>query len=320
MSEQLKDKCPVCQGYLFSDDDIVYCPICGAPHHRDCWDAVGHCGLEETHGTENQYKKEETEKRTENKSLNICPNCIKLLPDDAKFCPYCGYDKENPKDENQMPFQVINLGNQKVFKIDPLGGLKKDEKIEGVEVKDIAKFVSFGSHQILPKFKVLSEDKKAKIWNWFAFLSPYSNALFKKMYMQFFIYIMLELTAYVFLTPIYNLFLNINMPVGSRALDIAKELLANPTNYFNPYIVITAIIGGAIFFGMRIFAGFNQERLYKNHVITTIKKIRKDMDADDELEFAKKGGVRPFLSFFLFFVSTYFASVIPQYLIELLFY
>ena len=42
-------KCPVCHAYLMEDDDIVVCPDCGAPHHRECWKSLGHCGCEELH-------------------------------------------------------------------------------------------------------------------------------------------------------------------------------------------------------------------------------------------------------------------------------
>ena len=50
--------CARCKAYLFSEDDIVYCPVCGAPHHRECYNALGHCALEELHGTENEYSME----------------------------------------------------------------------------------------------------------------------------------------------------------------------------------------------------------------------------------------------------------------------
>ena len=39
------EKCPVCGAYLFDEDDVVFCPECGAPHHRECYNAVGHCAL-----------------------------------------------------------------------------------------------------------------------------------------------------------------------------------------------------------------------------------------------------------------------------------
>ena len=36
---------------------MVYCPECGAPHHRECYNSIGHCALEEFHGTDMQYDK-----------------------------------------------------------------------------------------------------------------------------------------------------------------------------------------------------------------------------------------------------------------------
>ena len=35
--------CPVCNRKFEEGDDVVYCPECGTPHHRDCYKAVGHC-------------------------------------------------------------------------------------------------------------------------------------------------------------------------------------------------------------------------------------------------------------------------------------
>ena len=53
MSADLKGKtCGVCHAYLFPEDDVVFCPVCGAPHHRECYNKIGHCALEEAHGTE----------------------------------------------------------------------------------------------------------------------------------------------------------------------------------------------------------------------------------------------------------------------------
>lgn len=41
--------CPICRAPFTSDADIVVCPICGTPHHRACYLAKGHCGVEEYH-------------------------------------------------------------------------------------------------------------------------------------------------------------------------------------------------------------------------------------------------------------------------------
>ena len=41
--------CPVCDRKFESADDIVVCPECGTPHHRDCYDELGHCFYEDRH-------------------------------------------------------------------------------------------------------------------------------------------------------------------------------------------------------------------------------------------------------------------------------
>ena len=34
-------KCPVCGEQFKKGDDIVVCPECGAPHHRECYEKEG---------------------------------------------------------------------------------------------------------------------------------------------------------------------------------------------------------------------------------------------------------------------------------------
>ena len=68
--------CVYCKAYLLSDDDVVYCPVCGAPHHRECYESLGHCALEELHGTDRQYSREavrEAKEAKEKESKNPEP-------------------------------------------------------------------------------------------------------------------------------------------------------------------------------------------------------------------------------------------------------
>ena len=77
--------CVRCHAYLFDDDDIVYCPVCGAPHHRDCYNELGHCALEEFHGTDKQYDKIKAAEETVSAREATCPpfspiaGCLQLL-------------------------------------------------------------------------------------------------------------------------------------------------------------------------------------------------------------------------------------------------
>ena len=78
--KEINKSCALCHAYLFDEDDVVYCPVCGAPHHRECYNSIGHCALESTHGTENQYdllKEKELELREYFESLPIYTKKLK---------------------------------------------------------------------------------------------------------------------------------------------------------------------------------------------------------------------------------------------------
>lgn len=53
-----KMNCPVCSKPLSDPYDVVCCPECGAPHHRECWSNLGRCGYSELHGTSEQWSLE----------------------------------------------------------------------------------------------------------------------------------------------------------------------------------------------------------------------------------------------------------------------
>ena len=36
---------------FFDDEDIVVCPECGTPYHRECWNRVGTCIHSAEHGS-----------------------------------------------------------------------------------------------------------------------------------------------------------------------------------------------------------------------------------------------------------------------------
>ena len=86
--------CPVCGEKFKESDDIVACPECGAPHHRDCWKKEGHCHFVADHGTDRQWVRPQAgdsansaESAVEGK---VCPHCGEKNPEFAEFCSRCG--------------------------------------------------------------------------------------------------------------------------------------------------------------------------------------------------------------------------------------
>lgn len=86
-------QCPVCGKPFQETDDIVVCPQCGAPHHRECWKQEGHCHFESSHGTGQQWKRPEPSPASPAGTPATDPAGPSANTSAAggKTCPYCGY-------------------------------------------------------------------------------------------------------------------------------------------------------------------------------------------------------------------------------------
>lgn len=52
MADYTGIKCPVCDKPFQPGDDIVVCPQCGAPYHRECYQQEGKCKFDDLHAEE----------------------------------------------------------------------------------------------------------------------------------------------------------------------------------------------------------------------------------------------------------------------------
>ena len=79
MMEFTQYKCPVCNEQFKSGDDIVVCPECGAPHHRECYENNGHCFYEDKHSEDFSFEEIYSENKVDSESTEngtvICKKC-----------------------------------------------------------------------------------------------------------------------------------------------------------------------------------------------------------------------------------------------------
>lgn len=269
-----KQKCAVCSAYLFEEDDVVFCPTCGAPHHRDCYNYIGKCALENLHGTDKQYKKSETleqEQKGENGNNTVpksntktCRGCMKAYPSDARFCPYCGLPSEN-----FSPY----------FRVNPFGKqteIKDDTEIEeGVTALEAAKVVTVNTIRYIPKFLTLKKDKKSS-WNWAAFLVPHAWLAYRKMYKQAIIAAALILISLLFSLP-FNLSIA-QLPMPEQELKGTLELSAYYAEHLSEIGIVPTVLaafGSFLRISVSLFYGIMGDWIYRDHTIETVKKIRK---------------------------------------------
>lgn len=111
-------RCPVCDKDFIQDDDVVVCPECGTPHHRDCYDSIGHCANIEKHGEDFDFESESSD-NSENSAPDgfvKCSSCGAINNKNMMFCTKCNAPLID------IPNQTQNTNTQQNPYGNPMGG------------------------------------------------------------------------------------------------------------------------------------------------------------------------------------------------------
>ena len=318
MSKQLEGKsCQICHSYLFEDDDIVYCPECGAPYHRDCYNSVGKCVLEEFHGTSLQYdkvqkEKAEQEKRgEETKKTRVCPHCKRETTHDGDFCPYCGKSMSGSTENGASHF-AGGFSPYGFMAFDMYGGVPKETIIEDeVTAEEAAAYIGPKASRYLPNFV---NNKKVN-WNWAAFLCPPAWFGYRKCYFQAAVTFAIMLVSFICLVPMYSEMLALigNLPeltanpTPQEAYALAEQLVASaplPT-------LLLFYLSSLLSLASSVLSGLFGERWYRARVLEGVKKVKAEHDGEDKLKtLAAKGGINFFLFVIILLINANSSTVI----------
>lgn len=304
--------CARCKAYLFSEDDVVFCPECGAPHHRDCYNALGHCALESLHGTPEEYSlekeleskrilaeksrqaEESTEKEDNQDVLKTCSMCGEKYERSYNRCPKCSA----PDMSRFAGFEAFDF----------LGGVPADYRLdENVTANDAKLFVATNTHRYIPKFASLNKKNKLS-WNWMAFLFPCAWMLSRKMYKGGIVAgalsVITTLCSYPMTLALYNLGIT---NTGSYPEMMSRFSDAIPQ--IGMGVIACALIGFFIGLIIKLIFGLFSDYFYRDYTINQIKKI-KSQSEDIEFDYRKKGGANLFLFFLGFLIVEYLPSFI----------
>ena len=295
--------CVRCHAYLFPEDDIVYCPVCGAPHHRECYNQLGHCALEEFHGTDRQYDKvkarEEEQAAAEMpntgenaEGLITCQMCHEKYDFALNACPKCGAPN------------IAKAGGSFV-NFDFLGGVPADYDIgDGITADEAKRFVAANTPRYIPKFAVLNAKNKLS-WNWLAFLFPCGWMLSRKMYKNGVIAGLLTVISSLFYLPFMNAINNLGTTPGETQAQIMQSIYEHLPKM--GAAVIAALLAGFVLnIAVRILSALFGDYLYKQYAISSVKTIRAESE-DMDYDYRKKGGV----NIFLFLLGTMAVQYLP---------
>lgn len=298
--------CPVCEQPFTEADDIVTCPECGAPHHRTCWQQEGHCHFAEDHGTERQWKKPvaktppETEQEAPKaaQSVKICPHCGSENPGFAEFCSRCGqalpfneWSQPPNGGQPQRPGGVYNeYAPFHMPTFDPLGGVPKDEDIDGASAEDLALSVGANTAYYIPRFQKMAGKHRSTAsktqWNWPAFLIPPYWLLYRKQYLAGGIVMVFWIVLTILRQFAYQAVFQVvgqDFTVNSIQTAMEDGLLSVPLQIF--FLTACAELL------MRVILGLIANYLYMRLCVRRVKKLRESNPSGYKLELPRVGGI-----------------------------
>ncbi len=342
--EFTKYKCPVCCEWFKSGDDIVVCPECGTPHHRECYEKLNHCCYEDKHSEnfsfeESNKNSSENTTDTENNTdvFFTCPNCKTENPKDMFYCTKCGFplneqdrknytatnnqtqDRQNnpsgqPFGQGMPPFGFGGTVNG--FPFDPMAGIKSDEPIaENVTAGEMSKFVGKTTPYYMMIFNRIKKTGASR-FNFSAFIFSGVYFLYRKMsalgiLISLIVVSLMVASTFIQITPEYNEIYQIILEAQKSSPNIyfiqySDYLTINEMFYFTLPFCLTALR-----YIVMIICGSVANRIYYKHCTKKIKAIKaKSESANINQELENNGGVNLPVSI-CFVVAYLIVSYIP---------
>ena len=308
MADYIKLPCPVCGKEFEENDDIVVCPICGTPHHRECYQQNGGCANIAWHAEnktfnadeireeiEDKKRKAQQEKREEerkNAPEVICPRCAQKNSPEALFCNRCGAPISQGFSSNRDNSNGMNTPYGRVIVAPFIPEQDPNEEIDGIPAWKLSKVVGKNSYRVVQQFKFFSKTGKKTSFNIFACLITPFYFLYRKMYGLG----ILTLIARLVLS-IPNIILNLSdkalyeevSAVLGQEVSAGIDLSVAQTNFFTNLSFFAMIASYALSVLCALFANW----LYFEKCKKLCAKIDKTATSDQDFEekAAKKGGV-----------------------------
>lgn len=304
--------CPLCGRQFEKNDDVVVCPECGTPQHRECYEKLGHCVNEEKHGTDFSWGDADEEKKSGSHVVK-CPVCQAENSDDSLFCKRCASpltdDSSNREGkEGENGFGRFSGQSPQGMPFMPMGGipfqqfnvLKDDDDIgQGVKAREAEKLVQKNVPYYMMLFTRLKRFDASR-FSFVGFLFTGAWYLYRKQYLRgAVISVIMALTMILsavftpfFMQTFENIEANLtaaNTYATSNAIfnEVFKLPVDQQIAFFIPLVAMI------LTFVIRVYCGLTANRSYYNHCIKKINRLKLENETSQKLNpvLEKKGGV-----------------------------
>lgn len=341
--------CDGCKKIFKENDDVVVCPVCGTPQHRECYEKNGGCVNSKLHETgfswhgENFSKNEEVPQKQTGEAALVCPACGHSNPPGTPACEVCGQkftffgvnlleheikineeinEEEKAEEEIRGIRESIQNGTGTGADIERMldararivaPGLSKEQEQEVLcshPIKRVLVFISANALRYVNKFRKI-EARGGLTWNWAAFFfSPYWF-FYRKLYKLGSVFLTLRLVLSIVAIPLADKF--------SSATQSLYDIMQNVTSTSDPSFVaaynalsqaaIPIYIISGITILLAVVSALIADRVYKKYVT---KSLTEAAQYHDPLEFSQFFLNRCGVNALVAFISFAFGYVIPN--------
>ena len=310
-------QCPVCKKPFTDSNNIVVCPECGLPHHRDCWNSIGQCAAGDKHGTNEQWSREKARAAStkghvppqgEPKNDQVCPHCFTRNSEYSEFCNHCGrhlkatdWHSEPPTDESSvgqyMPFRTTQVNPE---------NYSAAERIGDYSAADLAAMVGNNTRYYMPRFRSIAQGGSGG-WNFCAFLFGPYWLLIRKIYWPGILLFIMQTVLSIATVILYQPFFS--AVTEQEMITSAQQIMTDP--FFAPVAVLTLIL-----FAIRILLAFRGNQYYKLMCEKKIRSAREKTKDISSAELSSIGGISVGISVLFYFISYVITEVITFYLLK----
>lgn len=300
MSSFTGSKCIVCDKEFNDNDDIVVCPDCGTPYHRECYQKEGRCINTKLHDERKSWSEDE-QSGNEN-SRKKCVHCGTINKPHAIICENCGASlveglnfQQSAQSGNfsgsaqgQNANQSFNPYSAGFNPNDKYCGMNPDEEFDDIKLSEAAEFIGTNKFYYLTLFKRMKETGKKISLNAICLLFPQFYFANRKMWAETIITVVITVLLSI-PTLIYYLYM-----LGN-SYDVPFSININ-TDSLEVMISISNYITMAFRIAVCLFANW----FYYRHMVRKVRAI-KNTSEDDSMQKIKTSGGTSFLNMVIAF-------------------
>ena len=275
------EKCPVCERVFQEGDDIVTCPECGTPHHRECYASLGKCVNSDLHSNGFVYKrKEQSSDFSASQEIKKAPSLQNAAPSAfGNLLNNQGSESEGGQEDiEEKAANAISDAHK--FKPGTAFIFDKNEKIDGAPLSDIITAIGANFYKFIGKFR----KNKTVNWNWSAFFFGPYYLLFRKIYGMGTALLSIRFAVSIIVSAIYAGPLNTLMTMWKDTVasvqtmtnaEYMRSILSaiQDSKALPAYIIVFAVVA-VIHISCALFA----DNIYRKKIVNLV------LEADEKIE------------------------------------